>query len=70
MTFIVGSVTQRFSYPYMIIAIEQIGLWVIKVLSRTLVFDLYFIGEIFLFIYTGIIILFALYAEKVLKSRQ
>lgn len=70
MTFIVGSVTQRFSYPYMVIAIEQIGLWVFKVLSRTLVFDLYFVGEIFLFTYTGIIILFALYAERVLKSRQ
>lgn len=68
MSYIVESVTQNFSYPFMVIGVEQIGLWVYKVLAKTLVFDAYFIGEIFLFIFTGMLILFALYAEKMLKN--
>jgi hypothetical protein len=64
-SFVMESFTKNFAAPFFVIALEQIALWVKNMLSKNFSFDVYFVGTIFLFIFTSLIILFTLRFEKV-----
>jgi hypothetical protein len=57
--------TKYFSIPFMIVALEQIALWVIKILvGYGLLFTLPFFGNLLLFVIVGLIILFFLQQDE------
>lgn len=58
-TLFVGERVDYFSIPFMLVALEQIVLWLFRIFSqRHISFNLGFIGNLLLFVYAGLIILF------------
>lgn len=59
---IADSVTKNFSIPFMLVALEQILLWLYKILQwETFKFDWTFLGNLFYFVFAGVLIVVFIY---------
>lgn len=69
---IAGKSSAYFSLPFMLVSLEQIVLWIIRIFNRLPVrFDWTFIGNIGLFVYSGIlIVVFMKYGEELAEKRR
>jgi hypothetical protein len=65
-----GGDTKYFSIPFMVVALEQIALWVTKIISFGISFTLAFLGTLIIFVLVGLIILFLLSVGRLQEAKR